>query len=51
MAERALPMTKLVKLEGGELSQVKTPPPWTIIALASLLLVGAAWWAVSGKQK
>lgn len=50
MSERSLPLTKVVRLAGGELSQSKIPeitPP--IIALAVLLLVGTAWWAASGK--
>lgn len=50
MAERSLPVIKVVKLEGTVLAQVTQPPPWVMIAVASLLLVGAAWWAVSGDE-
>lgn len=49
MSERSLPLTKVHRLAGGDLSQATMPeitPP--IIALAVLLLVGTAWWAASG---
>lgn len=48
MAERSLSLMKVVRLSGGELSQVKVEPPWAMIAIAGLLLVGTAWYAVAG---
>lgn len=48
MAERSLSLTKVVRLSGGALSQVKVDPPWAMIAIAGLLLVGTAWWAAAG---
>lgn len=48
MSERTIPVTKVVRLGTGELSQVQAPivtPP--IVALAVLLLVGTAWWAAT----
>lgn len=48
MAERSLPLVKVVRLEGAELSNAAPIDP-PIIALAVLLLVGTAWWAASGK--
>jgi hypothetical protein len=49
MAERSLSLTKVVRLSGGELSQVKVDQtPWVMVSLAGLLLVGVAWWAAAG---
>lgn len=49
MAEKSLTLTKVVRLSGGELSQVKPESnPWPIVAIAGLLLVGVAWWAAAG---
>lgn len=51
MSERALPLTKVVRLASGELAETtpcaSVPPP--IALLAIVILVGTAWWAASGK--
>lgn len=51
MAERKLALSRIVRLEGGELAEVNVRPdetPWALIALAGILLVGTAWWAAMG---
>jgi hypothetical protein len=48
MSERSLSLTKVVRLAGGELSQVPVDPtPWTLVAIAGFLLVGVAWWTAA----
>lgn len=49
MAERSLSLQKVVRLSSGELAQVKQePPPWALMSIAGLLLIGVAWWAAAG---
>lgn len=48
MSERSLSLTKVVRLSGGQLSQVQVDhTPWPLIAMAGLLLVGVAWWTAA----
>lgn len=48
MSERSLSLTKVVRLSGGQLAQVKVDQtPWPLVAMAGLLLVGVAWWTAA----
>lgn len=51
MNERAVPVTTIIKLGDQILAQEKTPaaiPPWPLVAIAGILLVGVAFWAAAG---
>lgn len=51
MNERSIPVTSIVKLGDRVLAQEKTPvipPPWPVVVIAGLLLVGVAFWAAAG---
>jgi len=48
MEQRSLPLSKVVRLAGGQLGQVKVDQtPWTLVAIAGFLLIGVAWWTAA----